>query len=192
MWSIFKNLLFCLPVVVFNSFSGYSGGTIILSFDGAVYNGITVIALLAYLFLDQDVCSTQTEGYYDDSTFSLGRMYLYKNLTHHQKKVGRYLSWGAYSGYAALVLFGIPWLCLNGAASPLEKDKILGGIINSSGFTGDFNMSAWSSFSIMINTYHLVILIGTRHFSTPLIISYFISYLSYIVLALLDEFIPAS
>jgi len=192
MWSIFKNMLFCVPVVVFNSFSSYSGGTIVLSWDYNLYNGMTVIALLAYLFLDQDVCSTQTEGYYDDMTFSLGRMYLYKNLTHHQKKVGRYLSWAAYCGYAALVLFGIPWLSLNGATSPLNDDVILGGIINSSGFTGDFSMSAWASFAIMINTYHLIILIGTRHFSTPLIVSYLISYLTYIVLVLLDEFLTSS
>lgn len=135
-------MLFCVPVVVFNSFSSYSGGTIVLSWDYTLYNAMTVIALLAYLFLDQDVCSTQTEGYYDDLTFSLGRMYLYKNLTHHQKKVWRYLGWTAYFGYAALVLFGIPWLSLNGATSPLHDDVILGGIINSSGFTGDFIMSA--------------------------------------------------
>lgn len=127
MWSIFKNLLFCLPVVVFNSFSSYSGGTILESVDCWYYNCITVVALLAYLFLDQDVCSTQTEGYYDDSTFSLGRMYLYKNLTHHQRKVWRYLGWAGYSGYAALVLFGIPWLSLNGAASPLNVDGVQGG-----------------------------------------------------------------
>jgi magnesium-transporting ATPase (P-type) len=192
MWSIFKNMLFCIPVVVFNSFSSYSGGTIVLTYDYALYNAITVIALLAYLFMDQDVCSTQTEGYYDDMTFSLGRMYLYKNLTHHQRKLTRYLGWAAYSAYAALVLFGIPWLSLNGATSPLAQDQILGGIINSSGYTGDFNMSAWASFAIMMNTYHLVILIGTRHFSTPLIISYFLSYLSYIVLVLVDEFLPSS
>jgi len=153
---------------------------------------MTVLALLAYLFLDQDVCSTQTEGYYDDMTFSLGRMYFYKNLTHHQKKVWRYLGWAAYSAYSSLVLFGIPWLSLNGATSPIKRDYILGGIINSSGFTGDFSMSAWASFAIMINTYHLIILIGTRHFSTPLIVSYFISYLTYIVLVLLDEFLPSS
>jgi magnesium-transporting ATPase (P-type) len=66
MWSIFKNMLFCIPVVVFNSFSGYSGGTIVLTYDYVLYNAITVIALVAYLFMDQDVCSTQTEGYYDD------------------------------------------------------------------------------------------------------------------------------
>lgn len=43
----------------------------------------------------------------------------------------------------------------------------------------------------MINTYHLIILIGTRHFSTPLIISYIISYLTYVALVLAEAFIPS-
>lgn len=58
MWSIFKDMLFCLPVIVFNSFSSYSGGTIVRNFEYILYNAMTVIALMAYLFLDQDICST--------------------------------------------------------------------------------------------------------------------------------------
>lgn len=52
-------------------------------------------------------------------------------------------------------------------------------------------MSAWASFAIMINTYHLIIFIGTRHFSTPLIAFYILSFVSYIALVLVDEFSPS-
>lgn len=163
------------------------------NFEYMFYNAMTVIALLAYLFLDQDICSTQTEGYYDDITFSLGRMYLYKTLTHHQKKLKRYLGWAAYCLYAAIVLFTVPWVSLNGFTSPLKNDgAITGGVINSSGETGDFSMAAYASFAILINTYHLVIIIGTRHFSRPLILSYCVSYLIYVIVMIIDEFLTSS
>lgn len=29
-WSIFKNMLFCLPIIIFNSFTGWAAGTFLL------------------------------------------------------------------------------------------------------------------------------------------------------------------
>lgn len=53
-------------------------------------------------------------------------------------------------------------------------------------------MAAYASFAILINTYHLIIVIGTRHFSRPLIISYCISYLIYVAVMITDEFLKSS
>ena len=106
------------------------------------------------------------------------------------KKVKRYFFWLVYCYFAALVIFLIPWLSMNGVASPTQDAsglQMVGGIINSKGYTGDFFTSATASFIILVNIYHLIILIGTRHFSTPLIASFVISFVVYLVVVILDN-----
>lgn len=51
-WSVFKNMLFCIPIVYFNTFTGYSAGTFLLGPQFILYNAMTFIALFAYLYLD--------------------------------------------------------------------------------------------------------------------------------------------
>ena len=86
-WSIFKNMLFCIPLIPFNSFTGYSAGTFLLGPQFILYNAVTFLALLAYLSFEQDVSAEQTEGHYDDHKFSIGKQYKYyiEQWHKHQK-----------------------------------------------------------------------------------------------------------
>lgn len=51
-WSIFKNMLFCVVLIPFNSFTGYSAGTFLLGPQFILYNAVTFLALFAYLAFD--------------------------------------------------------------------------------------------------------------------------------------------
>lgn len=138
-WSVFKNMLFCVPLIFFNSFTGYSSGDLVEGPQFLVYNIVTIIALFAYLFLDQDVSATQTEGHYDDHKFSLGKLYRYYNDYWNNDRKGRYIAWLIATFFAAGAVFFVPWIGLNGLNNPfVDTDMIAGGIINDKGFTGDF------------------------------------------------------
>lgn len=116
-------------------------------------------------------------------------MYRYRINTIHNRKVKRYFWWLIYCYFSALVVFLVPWLSLNGLVSPFKSGglEIIGGIINNQGFTGDFNSSAIASFIILLNIYHLIIIIGTRHFSNSIMASFIISFIIYLVAAILDN-----
>jgi hypothetical protein len=77
MWFVFKNMLFCIPFLFFNTFTGYSGAPFLQDYSYLLYNAITVIGLAAYLYLDQDVSHTELNEDYE-LPYSLPKLYAYK------------------------------------------------------------------------------------------------------------------
>lgn len=96
-----------------------------------------------------------------------------------------------------MVLFFIPFASLNGVYLPPgltgnDFGHIFGGVINSAGQTGDLFTSSYASFAILINVYHLLLFLGTRHFSPHLVGSYVFSVLLYVMTLALDDLMPAT
>jgi hypothetical protein len=135
-WSIFKNMLYCIPLIPFNSFTGYSAGTYFpFGPQFIFFNCVTFIALFAYLAFEQDVSASQTEGHYDDHKFSLGKQYKYYIEQWHKNQVTRGIQWLIATFSASMVVFFVPWISLNGFNNPFTANgtKMQGGPINSSG-----------------------------------------------------------
>jgi hypothetical protein len=82
MWFIFKGMLFSIPILLFNTFSGYSGLTYVEDLYYALYEvTMTTFAIYFYLLLDQDV------SFSNEWASFLPELYSYKIKTHHGKKL---------------------------------------------------------------------------------------------------------
>lgn len=100
----------------------------------------------------------------------------------------RYLSWLCATYYSGAIVFFVPWISLNGLSNPFDGEgKVIGGTINNLGHTGDFMQSAIASFAVMVNVYHCLVIMYTRHFNGPIVACYVLSVLTYIVIIILDN-----
>lgn len=102
-----------------------------------LYNLITMFALFAYLYLDQDVCHLEMNEDYE-LPYSLSKLYAYRLEGQLETKFRRYVYWYQYCWYAAIVLFFVPFASLNGVYLPPsltgnQEGHIFGGVINNLG-----------------------------------------------------------
>ena len=137
MWFVFKNMLFCLPFLIFNTFTGYSGAPFFQDYSYLLYNLITMLGLFAYLYLDQDVCHLEMNEDYE-LPYSLSKLYAYRLEGQLETKFRRYVYWYQYCWYAAIILFFVPFASLNGVYLPPsltgnKEGHIFGGVINNLG-----------------------------------------------------------
>ena len=130
---------------------------------------------------------TETEGHYDDHKFSLGKQYRHYNEQWHLHTRSRYVQWIFATFFTSAVIFFVPWVSMNGFNNPLTSTGFEGGIINDKGYTGDFMQSSIASFAIMINIYHILIFIYTRHFNAIIVSVYIYSGVVYLVMITLDN-----
>jgi hypothetical protein len=175
-------------MLFFNTWTGYSAGTFLFGPNFLIYNILTIFALFFYIIFDQDVSSDQTEGHYDDHKFSLGKLYRYYNEQWHVHRRGRYLKWLFLTFFAAAVVFYVPWFSLNGFINPFSSSgAVMGGIMNVRGHTGDFIQSSIASLFVMLNVYHSILFIFTRHWNALVFSSYVMSVIVTIVVLVLDN-----
>lgn len=196
MWCVFKNMLFCIPFLLFNTFTGYSGAPFYQDFSYQLFNLITIIGLFVYLYMDQDVSHHEMNEDYQ-LPYSLSKLYAYRHEGHLDQKLKRYVYWYQYCWYASIILFFVPFASLNGVYLPASltgnaEGHIFGGVINNNGMTGDLFTSGYASFAILINIYHIILLLGTRHFSGHIVASYVFSYVLYFAVTLIDDLVPST
>lgn len=179
MWFVFKGMLFSIPILFFNAVSGFSGLTYVDDLFFALYEVIlTTFAIYFYLLLDQDV--SFKDGEKSLPTNFIAKLYTYKIQTHLSKKLKRFFMFTLFCWYTGALTFYIPFYALNGT-------------ISKSGFNGSVWMSGLASFSVVIVTHHVMILIGTRNFTIPLCIFYLGSFMCFMPLVvLLNEYAPSS
>ena len=171
-------MLFSIPLLFFNAYAAFSGITYVEDYYYALYEVIlTTWAICFYLFIEIDV-----DGAYKSP--SKKGTYLAEYYKHCCEVViqpiyKKLFLWAMYAWYSGFVLFFISFMTYGMFGSQS---------VNESGKTDGVWTAGFTSFTILLLAHHVIIFVGTRSYTIPLVLAYIFSILCFMpITALLND-----
>jgi len=162
-------MLFSIPLVFFNFYTGFSGVTYVNDYFYALFEVIlTTFAIGGYVLFEVDI-----SPYYKDAgkhNEFLAKVYKSQRINEVAPVYTKLGIWFTFAWYSGMVIFYTSFYSYN--ISPVDSAGLMDGLWTS-GFAG---------FTILLTCHHGIIFMETRNISVPIVLSYLLSVLCFMPL----------